>query len=557
MLNLLKLTKRIKLKWLIIILLSAVFFASCGVLDQLGITSFGGQYSLIPTEGLSTNSIPNDQYFYVNLKESYYIGNGFDPLDAIIYALDEGPGVDCKIEISEESTEDLYCILEIMEGDLWFHRLVLEYNVPEGMCDYLDFNVPWHYNQKVGEGPPRVQEGTFTGGEGENATEETRYCLPSVAEEHNNCIAGSLLDANDPDFEEGCTRLACEDQCTTCQTKCMAEEAACTDGCDADDACTANCTAALETCESKEGCSGDCSITGPICSSYSEADCDDSSAPFNCSEWRGYERCRASCGHNVTCEREIQELCGDLDQSENDLANCCLGEYTLISEDNNRGSPTAWGGDFQNCIGGLARLNWDHFTNEGVPIGVVENTLNSGFRDTYEIPALIESYEGTKRDDISLSDWKRPGFIISNYWENVEDKDSVITKPDIFNPPDRNSIGTPNSLAQDQTRFPHDNSPLTGYPYLTWTCSDKAREIKHRIHLVVREWNTQEEYNDFKDSEGGRGDPDVVGQEGSACDYYTSDEADFLIDTDCNDALDLDDWEQITPSLPYPEIIYN
>ena len=43
--------------------------------------------------------------------------------------------------------------MDVMEGDLFFHQIVLEYNVPEGMCDYLSFDVPWHFNQRVGLGP--------------------------------------------------------------------------------------------------------------------------------------------------------------------------------------------------------------------------------------------------------------------------------------------------------------------------------------------------------------------------------------------------------------------
>ena len=58
----------------------------------------------------------------------------------VLYAMDDGPGTDCKISVNEESgTEDLYCMLDVMEGDLWYHEIELEYNVPPGMCSYLAF----------------------------------------------------------------------------------------------------------------------------------------------------------------------------------------------------------------------------------------------------------------------------------------------------------------------------------------------------------------------------------------------------------------------------------
>ena len=133
----------IKLRWFYILALTVLLFASCDAFKLLGIAGSSSQYSLVPIEGLSTTNIPNAKFFYVNLYAAYYTGEGFDPLDALIYAMGDSPGVDCKIPVEQtESTEDLYCIMDVMEGDLWFHEIVLEYNVPAGMCDYLSFDVP-------------------------------------------------------------------------------------------------------------------------------------------------------------------------------------------------------------------------------------------------------------------------------------------------------------------------------------------------------------------------------------------------------------------------------
>ena len=91
----------------------------------------------------------------------------------------------------------------------------------------------------------------------------------------------------------------------------------------------------------------------------------------------------------------------------------------------------------------------------------------------------------------------------------------------------------------------------------TWSCLDSAHEVKHRIHLIIREWNTEEEFTKFVDSNGSRGDPNIGGSEGTDCDYYSLD--DRIPDTpkerkrffsNCNDMTD-----QIKTG--HPEIKYN
>ena len=236
-----------------------------------------------------------------------------------------------------------------------------------------------------------------------------------------------------------------------------------------------------------------------------------------------------------------------MDQSEKELSNCCLGDYTLISGETT--SEVSWGGNLQECIGGSARVNWDFFNKEGLPITEVENTLKDGYRDTYEMPPLVDVYDGSKHPRGTA--YREPSFITANYWTDVENKESATNKPKFYTAPNSSQ------LPADYMRSFH----TEGYPYFTWSCLDKAREIKHRIHLVVREWNTQEEFNTFKDTSGGRGDPDVVGLEGSSCEYFESAENSILKDTECNDMLDADDWDLIDAGIgrrynPYPEILY-
>ena len=450
-----------KLKWFYAIALSLWFFVSCDPLSILGSGRLFAPYSLTPTEGLSTSHIPNEKFFYVNLHAAYYTGAGYDPLDAIIYAMEDGPGTDCKIPVEKDSTEDLYCTMDAMEGDLWYHNIELEYNVPESMCDYLKFDVSWHFNQTIGQGPQTVyqcsnyQVGVDADG---NPQLETRYCL-------GRCRTATRGEGDNSQI----VTIGCGDGTTT---------------------------------------------------SYGSP------------------------------KEQAQDFCDRLDKSQNELANCCMGDYNLISVTENTVSSTTeakWGGNLQNCIGGLGRISWNEFNSDGFPLGIVTPTLKDGYKNFYNIPALIEIYGSNKQPSLGL-----PSFISANYWTDVENKDFTSSNvPKFYRAPTNTQLPTGLGLRSIN---------VSGYPYLSWTCLDKAREIKHRIHLVIREWNTQEEYNSYKETRGSRGDPDVVGTEGSSCDYYEADEQ-LLRDTNCNDLMDADDWNKEEHGSgsnynPYPEIVY-
>ncbi|MDE0120049.1 MAG: hypothetical protein OXM55_08605 [Bdellovibrionales bacterium] len=451
-----------KLRWLYLFGLFLFFLVNCNPLKIFGVGS-SEISSLIPIDGLNTSHIPNESFFYINIRDSHYVGDGFDGLQTLIYAMDFGPGTDCKIQKPEDpeegSTEDLYCIMDMMEGDMWFHEIVLEFNVPPEMCDYIGIDVPWHFNQRVGEGPRRVYERTdyrlgCTTNDGGDLEAEvgTRYCLE-----------GYTVGATDSD-------LCGQETITT-------------------------------------GCVG----AGPM--------------------------------------EAVTDFCRDLDQSENDLANCCLGDYNLVTM-NGEITESNWGGNLQNCIGGLGRISWEDYSDRGLPIKRIESVRNTGFNEPYEIPALIEIYDGYRG---ARNRMRAPTFITANYWTDAEDKDSATSKPRFYTPP--TSFQLPREYLHPVI--------LEGHPYLTLSCMNHAYERKHRIHLLIREWNTQEEFNRFVESEGSRGDPDVAGEEGSFCEYYEGDEETILPqDTQCNDSFDADDWNNVDPGTgrgynAYPQIIYN
>ena len=495
-----------------LILICVWLMSSCDMLSGLGIGS-SAQYSLIPTEGLSTEHIPAEDFFYVNISAGYYYGKEFNPLDAIIYAMDDGPGTDCKISVNEDSTEDLYCVLDIMEGDLFFHTLVLEYNVPPGMCDYSGFIVPYHLNQKIANGPEEVSSCGVIG------EEDKVYCPQRESPRQPDRKVG-----------DGCKHKVPGElrQCTYYKKGCKIETDICAN-------------AEGVQVQGNTGCG-------------TQADCEDpdnacGGTDNNGNDLSGIWHDTAENGCANSSYDDIEKICEShgFNKSNVDLANCCFGDYTLHTGESR--TTGKWGGDFNECIGGPVRFDsWQTLAGkDAYSKRVIENTQKEGLKvPQFELDALINIYDDQKTIGRATS------FITANHWEDVEDKDFNSSKSKL-------KIYSVQDLTQEDINngFTLDNLP-GGQPFFVWSCLDKAKEIKHRIILLIREWNTQKEYNKFKETSGSSGDPDIVGAEGDLCDYYTTDEKDlFRYDSDCNDYLDLDDWiNESDPSDPYPEVIY-
>ncbi len=74
---------------------------------------------------------------------------------------------ECTIETTETSNQDLTCVTDVNEQDLYFHGLRLEFVIPTGMCDYFRFRNHWHWDQEAGSGPPNVWLRTYTNDAGE------------------------------------------------------------------------------------------------------------------------------------------------------------------------------------------------------------------------------------------------------------------------------------------------------------------------------------------------------------------------------------------------------
>lgn len=98
----------------------------------------------------STNGAEDDEeYFYVAVKN--------DANDAVVHVHDATDfSKTCSVSKSSLAHEDIMCMIEVPEGDIYAKDLVLEYNIPREMCRYMVQETYWFYNREVGIGPETI-----------------------------------------------------------------------------------------------------------------------------------------------------------------------------------------------------------------------------------------------------------------------------------------------------------------------------------------------------------------------------------------------------------------
>ena len=118
---------------------------------------------------LASNTGSTDR-MYIKFDTGHYERNGETaPLYQLSSLEDLTNIVDCGVTKGEESVEDIYCILDLNEADIGVSQagiegseggIPLELNVPTEMCEYTQWMIPWHWNQRSGVGPRQVHECT-------------------------------------------------------------------------------------------------------------------------------------------------------------------------------------------------------------------------------------------------------------------------------------------------------------------------------------------------------------------------------------------------------------
>ena len=530
---------------------------ACIVLSVLGFTgcdwSFlnGGVATFASLDAeeddvFNERQIPQEEFFYVKVEDARSARRG-DRLDYLMYARHEGPGVACKVPVSQESSEDLYCMLDVLEGDLLFQDITLEYNVPENMCDYLEFKLPWHYNQKVDQGPHTII--SFTDDDGTIYSE-----YGSVL---NDCEEGIFMcpDGNAPTPIPDSSIFGCPGEDIPVCLYCGEDgDSPCTITDNISDVTRPICSDGELTCESKEAkckpdegesTSADCAGPGtPSCSASNEFYCGTGKSP----------QPSGTSGDDIRFACEALSV----DLEDTGLKNCCFGEYTEINYDK-EGKRTEregeWGTDFGACIGGMARVNPIGDRGQTVIVGPIklenvpypkvygdsEDIRENGLDGTYRMEKIytyvpVGDYQPGKGLYSGYIGYKSAGS--ASCWGDEDGPEGCETE-------DRN---WPDAMYENNgdLLIPNFSSggyvdDLKGHPFFTWACLNRADEVMHRIHLIVREWNTEDEFNAYRESSGSRGTANENdGQDG--CNAYESDDW-ISYESECNDLPDVDDVE--------------
>lgn len=192
------------------------------------------------------------------------------------------------------------------------------------------------------------------------------------------------------------------------------------------------------------------------------------------------------------------------------------------------------GGDYKSCIGGPGKTDWDAYGGDSnFPLGKIALAKN-GILSSYKINSVISNI---KVEDVSSS----TTIHIANFYNSVSHthgpnvSGTATTRPYAINPVD-DITGSPYSFnlapSVDNTGFDVSTS-VEGNDAYTFNCLDAGYEIKHRIKVYVREWDTYTDYLTYISSEGVTAVPDnngtaplvnCEGLPGFCNDYYDYDD---------------------------------
>jgi len=232
----------------------------------------------------------------------------------------------------------------------------------------------------------------------------------------------------------------------------------------------------------------------------------------------------ASCDDDI-CLEEEGNLCGG-------EIKCCYGGAKI---DGSR-----WIPDIE-CFGGPAlTTKGSDFPREGFYRHIVTDLPEDGLRNTITLENMTElngaprvstrpvSIDGDGTEIYSgYSGFTGANFPYANYLK-------ILDK----SPDQLQSVGRSSLPAFLQPSNHYDYEPR---PFFEFSCLDSGGEVIHKILMMIREWNTFEEFIEFY-NEGGSDDPDpdVEGEEGDECKYGERASLENQ-DEQCNDYLDLDD----------------
>ncbi len=223
-------------------------------------------------------------------------------------------------------------------------------------------------------------------------------------------------------------------------------------------------------------------------------------------------------------------------RSTSGYSDCCLGSYTKIvhSDDGTAVSTTSsvesWGGDPSSCLSPFIGNGWEHFNAANFPVPYIQHVPRDSSDNPTGLNNSLNLTSNASTSKVTYSTW-------ANHYEGV------TTALPLLGP----HYHTEFYGGGGESNKPYSVDPITdlsgnsvrmsGYDNGAWTfsCLDSALEVKQRIKLYVREWNTLADFVLYQTSGGATYNPDVTGSEGIGCDY------DDVFGGSCNDLADFGD----------------
>ena len=207
----------------------------------------------------------------------------------------------------------------------------------------------------------------------------------------------------------------------------------------------------------------------------------------------------------------------DVEEEEFCDGSATIGETVVRCCDGGRKSDgSEWKPDIQ-CFGGPSLVAQTHnHVKEDFYVSYLSDPEERGLRGEITLPNLISINRRHKRSNSPNFNYLKALDLSADQLVNFS-KDDL---PDFLKK-------SPNFIYEPRLFF-------------EFSCLDGAGEVLHKILLLIREWNTFEEFREFY-NEGGNdsSDPDVEGLEGEDCAY--EDRGTLDEDSLCNDLFDLDD----------------
>ncbi len=210
--------------------------------------------------------------------------------------------------------------------------------------------------------------------------------------------------------------------------------------------------------------------------------------------------------------------------------NCCFGDVlATVNEDDGvivetTITPLEWGGSAGACISPHINNGWGTFSDTGVPLQKLQTVPRDPDSDNpVGLNDAIKLSPNASTTLVNFSTW-------ANWWE----------APGAANGHTHTGYFSATTTNVPYAFWPVDDlsgsAAAAGSPSWIFVCYDSGGEIRQRIDLYIREWNTLADFVAYETSDSVTYNPDVTGAEGTACDY------DPLFGYDnCNDFNDFDD----------------